>query len=182
MRKNIWLALLLVMIIPAMSMTVSCAKKQVETAPEPMAEETAPQVDEEAERAAEAARLRAEQLKAEADAMARETFVNDDIYFDFDSSVITPDAQILLRSKAAFMRNYPDTTVEVEGHCDERGTEAYNMALGERRAESAKSFLVNLGIDPLKIYTISYGEERPIDPDHNEAAWSRNRRGHFVIK
>jgi peptidoglycan-associated lipoprotein len=69
----------------------------------------------------------------------------------------------------------------VEGHCDERGTEAYNMALGERRAEAAKDYIVNLGIAPNRIGTISYGEERPVDPRHNEEAWAKNRRAHFVI-
>lgn len=183
MRKNVWLALLMVMIVPVMLLTVSCAKKQVESTPEePAVQEPASQVDEDAERAAEEARMKAQRMRDEADAMAREAFVNEDIYFDFDSAVVTPDAQILLRSKAAFMRNFPDAMVEIEGHCDERGTDAYNMALGERRAEAAKSFMVNMGIDAGKISTISYGEERPIDPGHNEAAWSKNRRGHFVLK
>ncbi|MDA8142210.1 MAG: peptidoglycan-associated lipoprotein Pal, partial [Desulfobacteraceae bacterium] len=155
------------------------SKKQVqgETAAPAAATE-----DEAAKKAAEEARMKAEQQRKEADAMAKQAFTNDDIYFDFDSAVITSDAQILLRNKAAYMRSNANIAVQVEGHCDERGTEAYNMALGERRAESAKSFMVNMGIDAAKISTISYGKERPVDKGHNEAAWAKNRRAHFVIK
>ena len=75
----------------------------------------------------------------------------------------------------------PDVTVIIEGHCDERGTNEYNMALGDRRAESAKSFLVDFGIALERLATVSYGEERPFDPRHNKEAWAKNRRAHFVI-
>ena len=74
-----------------------------------------------------------------------------------------------------------NVSVIIEGHCDERGTNEYNMALGDRRASSAKSFLVDLGVESRRLTTISYGEEKPIDPAHNEAAWAKNRRAHFVI-
>lgn len=179
MRRNVWLALMLVMIVPVMMLTVSCAKKQTEAA---AGATGAAAEDEAAKKAAEEAQRKADQLRAESDAMAKEAFINDDIYYDFDSAVVTSDAQILLRNKAAYIRTYTPASVEVEGHCDERGTEAYNMALGERRAEAAKSFLVNLGIDAAKITTISYGEEKPADQGHNEAAWAKNRRAHFVLK
>ncbi len=76
---------------------------------------------------------------------------------------------------------HPDITVIIEGHCDERGTNEYNMALGNRRAESVKSFVVDLGIAPERLTTVSYGEERPLDPRHNEEALAKNRRTHFVI-
>jgi peptidoglycan-associated lipoprotein len=94
---------------------------------------------------------------------------------------LLPQAQDLLSKKAGYMLAMSGTSITIEGNCDERGTDAYNMALGERRAEAAKAYLVNLGVNPSQINTISYGEERPADPAHNEAAWAKNRRDHFVI-
>ena len=90
--------------------------------------------------------------------------MQEDIYFDFDKSTLTPAAQDNLLRKAEWLRENPDATVTIEGHCDERGTNEYNLALGDRRAESAKAFLADLGIDPSRLTTISYGEERPVDP------------------
>ena len=107
--------------------------------------------------------------------------MQEDIYFAFDRSNLSPMAQENLRRKADWLRANPDATVTIEGHCDERGTNEYNLALGDRRAESAKSFLVDLGISANRLATISYGEERPVDPRHNEEAWAKNRRGHFVV-
>jgi len=112
---------------------------------------------------------------------AREAFENDDVYFDFDQSVLTAMAQGVLERKAAWLRGNPDAQVTIEGHCDERGTVEYNIALGERRARSAMDFLVDLGIESSRLSTVSYGEERPLDPGHNENAWALNRRAHFVI-
>ena len=91
-------------------------------------------------------------------------------------------AQDVLKNKGMWLRDNPDVNVTIEGHCDERGTVEYNLALGDRRAESAKAYLVNLGIPASRIETVSYGEERPVDPGHNEAAWARNRRAAFVIR
>ncbi len=105
----------------------------------------------------------------------------EDIYFDFDQSTLTPQAQEVLKRNADWLRKNSSAMVEVEGHCDERGTIEYNLALGDRRARSAKDFLVNLGISTSRLRTISYGKEMPLDPGHNEAAWARNRRGHFTI-
>lgn len=81
-----------------------------------------------------------------------------------------------------WLRSNFDVAITIEGHCDERGTNAYNLALGERRAESVKTFLAGLGIDQSRLATISYGEERPLDPGHGETSWSRNRRAHFSIR
>lgn len=113
---------------------------------------------------------------------ARSSFVNEDIYFDFDSSILRSDAQDILRKKAEFLQTYPGVSIVVEGHCDERGTSEYNLALGDRRAESVKNFLVNLGISPSRLTTVSYGEERPANPAQNEDAWAQNRRASFVIR
>jgi peptidoglycan-associated lipoprotein len=90
-------------------------------------------------------------------------------------------SQDILSRKSDWMRDNPDVVVSVEGHCDERGTNEYNLALGERRAESAKAFLVDLGIEAYKLSTVSYGEERPVDTGHNGEAWAKNRRAHFII-
>ena len=109
-------------------------------------------------------------------------FTNEDIYFAFDSSALSQDAKHTLLRKEYYMKNNTADSVTIEGHCDERGTNEYNLALGERRAESAKKYLVNLGIDASRLETVSYGEERPVDSGHNEAAWKKNRRAHFVIK
>ncbi|MGC8718854.1 MAG: peptidoglycan-associated lipoprotein Pal [Thermodesulforhabdaceae bacterium] len=111
----------------------------------------------------------------------KEEFENEDIHFDFDSSVIREDAKPILNKKAEFLRKYPTLTITIEGHCDERGTNEYNLALGERRAHSAWQYLVNLGINPERMQMISYGEERPIAKGHDEASWAKNRRAHFVI-
>ena len=112
----------------------------------------------------------------------RSKFENDDIYFEFDSIRLSPEAQEILTRKAAWLRENPGARVTIEGHCDDRGTNEYNLALGEGRAQSARDFLVDLGIGESKLTTISYGEERPIDKGQNEEAWAKNRRVHFVIE
>jgi peptidoglycan-associated lipoprotein len=116
-----------------------------------------------------------------AGAMARDEFVNQDVHFAYDSFLLDDEAKTLLEKKAAWLKGNPSTAVKIEGHCDERGTTAYNLALGERRANSAKQYLTALGIPAARLSTISYGEESPLDPSHSESAWSRNRRAHFAI-
>ena len=106
----------------------------------------------------------------------------ENIHFDFDKSFIRDDAKPALREVASFMKKNPGAKLQIEGHCDERGTPEYNMALGQRRADSARKYLVNLGIDGNRLSTISYGEEKPADPGHNEAAWAKNRRAVFDIR
>ena len=112
---------------------------------------------------------------------ALQQFENDDVHFNFDDATLTSEAVEILNQKVAYLRDNPGVSVTVEGHCDERGTAEYNMALGERRAQSIVSFLVNAGISADKLKAVSYGKEKPIDPGHNEAAWAKNRRGHFVL-
>ena len=104
-----------------------------------------------------------------------------DINFDFDSSIIRPDAREILIVNADFLLKNRISSIVIEGHCDERGTAEYNMALGQRRAQETKKYLVNLGIKESTITTISYGEERPLDPGNTEEAWAKNRRAHFLI-
>ncbi len=167
----------------------ACAKKEVvkpkAVTPVPEVKKAVPEekVPEElTAEAVEAAKIREEELARER-ALKREiaTFEEEDIHFDFDKYNIRPDAAEILQRKAEWLKTHPDVHLLVEGHCDERGTEEYNLALGERRANSTKQFLLNLGVDVSCMSTISYGEERPIDPRHNEEAWAKNRRAHFVL-
>jgi peptidoglycan-associated lipoprotein len=110
-----------------------------------------------------------------------ETKLLKDIHFDFDKyDILQGDAEIL-KGNAALLVKFPNVKIQIEGHCDERGTVEYNLALGERRANSTKNYMISLGISGNRISTISYGKERPMDPAHNEDAWAKNRRAHSVI-
>jgi peptidoglycan-associated lipoprotein len=111
----------------------------------------------------------------------RRAFLNDHVYFDFDRYNIRGDQVPTLQAKAAYL-NSTGSGSELQGYADERGTEAYNMALGDRRAKSARNYLVDLGVNGSRLYTTSYGEGNPADPGHNEAAWARNRRVEFTIR
>jgi peptidoglycan-associated lipoprotein len=106
----------------------------------------------------------------------------EDIHFDFDKSFIREDAKPALQKVAEALKKSPGASIIIEGHCDERGTAEYNMALGERRATSTKNYLVSLGVKSGALSTVSFGKEKPVDPGHNEAAWAKNRRAHFVMK
>ncbi len=103
------------------------------------------------------------------------------VYFEYDQSEISGEAQKALDANADVMKRNPSWIVTIEGHCDERGTAEYNLALGERRANAARAYLVSLGIPADRLRTISYGKEFPFDPGHDAAAWARNRRAHFVV-
>jgi peptidoglycan-associated lipoprotein len=105
-----------------------------------------------------------------------------DIYFAFDKSDIRPDAADTLEANAHWLRAHPRALVLIEGHCDERGTNAYNLALGDRRAQAALTYLVSHGVAASRFRTISYGEERPACTERAEACWSKNRRAHFLVK
>jgi len=104
-----------------------------------------------------------------------------DAYFDLDKADIRNDARAALAKTADFLRNYPQVKVVVEGHCDERGSTEYNLALGDRRAAAVKQYLVSLGIGADRMSTVSYGKEKPFCTESNEDCWQRNRRGHFVM-
>jgi peptidoglycan-associated lipoprotein len=103
------------------------------------------------------------------------------VYYGYDSAELSPEGRAALDANAAVLKKYPSWTVTIEGHCDERGTAEYNLALGERRAVAAQSYLVALGVPASRVKVVSYGKEFPFDPGHDEAAWARNRRAHFVI-
>jgi len=143
--------------------------------------------------AKEADRIREEEMKKEfekslvakqtpgIEGVVLESKMLKDIHFEFDRYNISLEDVEILKENCALLKKYPGMTFQIEGHCDERGTGEYNLALGERRANSTKKYLVSLGIEPARISTISYGEERPLDPGHTEEAWAKNRRAHFVI-
>jgi peptidoglycan-associated lipoprotein len=103
------------------------------------------------------------------------------VFFALDSSEIEPDAKAALDANVTVLKRYSNWTVTLEGHCDERGTAEYNLALGERRAIAVRAYLVALGVSADRLRTVSYGKEFPFDPGHEEGAWSKNRRAHFVI-
>jgi len=170
MQKKRWIYWAMLFVIPGLMFTVSCQKKLVDATPEPVVQEEV----------VEEVVVKEEVVVAPAP-MTPDVVMQEDIYFEFDKSTLTPAAQDNLLRKAEWLRENPDATVTIEGHCDDRGTNEYNLALGDRRAESAKAFIVDLGIDASRLTTISYGEERPVDPRNNEEAWAKNRRDHFVV-
>jgi peptidoglycan-associated lipoprotein len=190
MRKSrAWIfgAIMLAMLL---ALGVSCAKKQVTMETQEMAADESQQSaeDEAARREAEEARLREQRAREarqrqEASSMSeaarRAAFEDEEIHFDFDKYVLTPQAMMILDDKAAYLREHPTVRVLVEGHCDDRGSNEYNLALGDRRANSAKNYLVKSGVAESRITTISYGEEQPLCMQQNESCWYRNRRGHF---
>jgi peptidoglycan-associated lipoprotein len=195
MTKKIWIVLTLMMVLPAMTLMASCAKKKIYSDSAQSSEDAAERARKDA-----LARQRAfdeQQLKDQAagrgggaggagidsgKSATRSSFVSEDIYFEYDSAALVPEAREVLKRKAEFLRGNPNVSVIIEGHTDDRGTVEYNLALGERRAASAMSFLVDLGIPESRLTTISYGKEKPANPGHNETAWAANRRVHFEIK
>ena len=197
MTKKSFLGMTIVaLFLTSLLMMASCAKKQVKVeeeakptatvTPALKAEEpkkASPTVDENAARKSEQERpamLReqeeARKLKAEIEA-----FESTHIYFAFDKWDLKPEARAGLEKKAAWLKVNPRYKVTIEGHCDERGTNEYNLALGERRAKAAVKYLNALGVATERMTSISYGEERPADPGHDEGAWAKNRRAEFKL-
>ena len=103
------------------------------------------------------------------------------VFFDYDSSDLVAEAQAVLEANAEILGRFPTWVITIEGHCDERGTAEYNLGLGERRALTAREYLIEMGLPVSRLRTVSYGKEFPFDPGSNEAAWAKNRRAHFVI-
>lgn len=173
-----------------MLFVVGCAKKQVKTsetgaapdapsaqatpAPEGIVTETTPPGDTQTARAAEAAEGIA--------ATQERPSPFQDIHFDFNMSVVRADAKPILSSVADYLKKNKGAKLVIEGHCDERGTAEYNMALGDRRAEAARAYLASLGVPASALSTVSFGKEKPVDPGNNDEAWAKNRRAHFVLK
>jgi len=189
MTKRFWLGWALILVVPGLLFTVSCAKKTVMSEPG-AAEDTQGAGGMEDARARqntlEEQRLQEERLRGEARVRRqhaeKEAFQNEPIYFEYDESRLLPEAKAELKRKAKWMFANPGVSIIIEGHCDDRGSNEYNMALGDRRAQSAKNYLIDLGIKAGRTTTISYGEERPVDFGRNESAWAKNRRAKFVIQ
>ena len=183
--KRTMTTLMLVLVCSFLVFVTACAKKQVQVSQpgkespaavaKPGEKESAKveikDTDEAKRRELEKAQMFANEMKM---------FESENIYFDFDKSDLKADAQAVLKKKADWLRRNPGYSLKVEGHADERGTNEYNLALGERRASSAKKFLATLGIAENRISIISYGEERPANPGNGESAWAENRRGVLV--
>ncbi|WP_320169479.1 peptidoglycan-associated lipoprotein Pal [Maridesulfovibrio sp.] len=194
--RSIILCLVIVLLAGFFS---GCSKKRVEssTASPAVEERMNEQQEKERQRLEEQARLErekalqeqalAESAQAAEAAAAKKQFddavveLGNMIHFDFDSFEIKPEYRPLLQSKAEILKKYDKVTMVIEGYCDERGTEEYNLALGERRARAAYEFLILLGVAPERLSIVSYGEEDPVDPAHNETAWAKNRRAQFRL-
>jgi len=177
MRKKGWRLVLIGCFIGGLVFSVSCSKKAVE-----QKNETYASTGQESDSSANAGNVvKAEVIETDSENKIMMITI-EDIYFEFDRSTLTPQAKESLVGKAEWLKTHPDVRVLIEGHCDERGTNEYNLALGDRRAERVRTFLVDLGVSSLRLDTISFGEERPIDDGHNETAWAKNRRAHFAVK
>lgn len=184
MQRKMWTKGVIFMIIPLMMFAVSCGKKKVPpSTPEPQVIEddslaNSSLEDDTLENSSALEEERLAEEAARAQEAARQLFLQDRVYFAFDSSLLDKMAQDVLKRKVEWLRNNPEENVLLEGHCDERGTNDYNIALGDRRANSVRTFLVDLGINASRMSTISYGEERLADPSNH----AKNRRVQFVIE
>jgi peptidoglycan-associated lipoprotein len=170
-------------------MITGCPKKTVVKEEPSVKKEEAAKV--EAERAAKGREAEAAKKELEKSLVAKkepgiegevfESSLLKDIYFDFDKYDIRPGDMAILKGNAELLKKYHKVKIQIEGHCDERGTNEYNLALGERRGNSTRNYLLSIGVSPERISIISYGEERPLDSGHTEDAWTKNRRAHTII-
>ncbi len=187
-KKTMTVLIALAFVCSALFLMTSCATQKEATVTEVAPPPTGPSEEEiqaarEAEERAEAER-RAQEERRRAEAESRQQmleFEQTHIYFDFDKSELKPEARAVLVKKAEYLRKNPGYTLRIEGNCDERGTNEYNLALGERRTHAALEFLTTLGVSEARMNTISYGEERPLDPGHDEEAWAKNRNDQFKL-
>lgn len=178
MRRKLWMVLALLVLVPGLMLMTSCAQQSA--VDQDTAQKAAPPADTSGS-AASGQDLQGEEAKRAAE-QAMNQFINEHIYFNFDSADLSAMAQATLKNKATWLKANPNAMVIIEGNCDERGTNEYNLALGERRALSAQAYLVDLGISASRLSTISYGEERPLDNRSTEEAWAKNRNDQFKLK
>lgn len=183
-RKSlVWIAMFVLV-----TATAGCKPKPPEAPPEVIDVETT-EVDEPAEDVVEQPTPTVDDTEEEAlpedlvdlNQVIRDRGLIGDVYFALDKFDLRADAREQLAQNAQFMRQHPELLFTIEGHCDERGTNEYNLALGQRRASAAKDYLISLSVDGPALRTISYGEERPVCTASDEACWQRNRRAHFVV-
>jgi peptidoglycan-associated lipoprotein len=179
MKKLIIYALAIILVF---SFAVACKKKPKEVPPPPPQTQEQPPVERVEAPVVQEPRLSEEELflQKSLDQINREKPLGT-VYFDYDRAVIRDDARATMDANAAWMKKFGSAKVLAEGHCDERGTEEYNLALGEKRAKAAQDYLLSMGIGSDRIKIISYGKSQPINPGHDEGAWQMNRRAQFLI-
>ena len=176
-RKTWWRLATLVALTAAVLMTAGCAKKAVQTPPS--AGDNVPNTppkepDKSADTTPTPPTTPSSHVLSASDMQP--------VFFDFDSFALRDDARSTLDANARLLRDNTSAKIVIEGHCDERGTVEYNQALGERRAQAARDYLVQAGIPDSRVQTLSYGKERPFEPGHDESAWAKNRRAHFTLQ
>ena len=185
MRKKLWICLALMIVIPGLLFMGACAKGTVtgeeEPAEEVVTKEETTETPTTTETASEQPQAAAEVSEDTGDTVSRDMFLRDYVHFAFDKYNLDGQAQSVMRRKARFLQDNPDIYITIEGHADDRGTNEYNLALGDRRAESTRSFLLDMGVESYRISTVSYGEERPLCDERDEECWSTNRRAAFII-
>ena len=181
--KRVWI--FMIAILAAFSLVMACTTPKAIKSTEEAAQPSPPEekkMEEEIITAQKPSEVKEAEITEETvKKVGEEISPLQDIHFAFDDYSLTDQAKVILEKNATWMKNNPNAKVQIEGHCDERGTNEYNIALGERRANSAKKYLIKLGVQEDRLSTVSYGEERPLDPGHNEEAWAKNRRDHFAI-
>lgn len=162
---------------------ISCKKKVVETPPPPPQVKEQPKVEkvEEPPVVTEPELTEEEIFMAKSLAELNQEVPLEMIHFDFDKYFIRENAKPVLEKNAGWLKKWTSIKVLIEGHCDERGTEEYNLSLGEKRAKSTYDYLLSLGLSPDRLKIISYGKSQPIDPGHNEVSWQKNRRAQFTL-
>ena len=187
MRRNYGVVFLLICLLATALMLAGCSKKKVVATSGPdAATDEAGQIQEESlgggasgERLGRSRRG----VSARAQAFGPEgiAFESEDVFFEYDQATLTGESRNLLQKKAGFLKKHPEVQITIEGHCDQRGSSDYNLGLGQKRADSVKNYLLDLGIAGNRLATVSYGKEQPLEPDMNESAFAKNRRGHLVI-
>jgi peptidoglycan-associated lipoprotein len=186
MRRNFSMTFLLLCLLAAAILSSGCAKKKVVAVKSSDAAAAESGFQEESlgggvpgERLGRSRRG----VSARAQAFGPEgiAFESEDVFFDYDQATLTEASRSLLQKKAGFLQKHREVQITIEGHCDQRGSSEYNLGLGQKRADSVKNYLQDLGIAGGRMSTVSYGKEQPLDPEMTEAAFARNRRGHLVI-
>ncbi len=178
MKTTSMVVLTLMMIASVALLATSCAKQTTQSQTETMGPPEAPVP---VEAPAETAEPAEPGIVATAPPATATPIANKRVYFGYDSAALSAQAPLILTDMIAYLRTNPGLSVTVEGHCDERGTDAYNMELGERRAQAVKTYLVDHGIPAHRLVAVSYGKTRPVAMGHNEASWAQNRRAEFQI-
>jgi len=179
MHRTLQTGLILLLIIPGLAILSACAKKTTTVKEEPKIETETADLERQRELEAERQRKEAAQRRYRA---AKRQFTYEDIYFQKGSYRLQPEARTILYRKADFLKKYPDISVIIEGHTNERGSRETNIAFGDRRAGAVKSFLIKEGIDRDRLIAVSFGKERPVDTGRTEKARAKNRRVHFVVQ